>query len=84
MFHANYVKVEDREMAIPADFTQFICARGIFLKTSNLDEPLFRFIMERPYGTGNSLEYFDISSDSESNQGEFCEFIVKVNFEIHF
>jgi hypothetical protein len=80
-FHANNVGVVvgDHETAILADFAQFICARRMTLYTSLLDEPLyrnniFRFIT----GTGNSLEKFHINS-FEPNQGEFCEFLVKVN-----
>jgi hypothetical protein len=50
---------------------------------TSLNEPhrnnIFRFIT----GTENSLEEVRISS-YESNQGEICEFLVKVNFEIHF
>jgi hypothetical protein len=78
MFHANEVIVYESEAAILADFAQFICARRITLSTSFLDEPrrdnLFKFIM----GTGNTLENFRINS-YKSNQGEFCEFLVKVN-----
>jgi hypothetical protein len=83
LFHANYVEVDERGKAIRAEFSQFICARKIALHTSLLDEPhrnnLFRFIM----GTRNALEKVCIRS-YESNQGEFCELLVKVNFEIHF
>jgi hypothetical protein len=79
LFHANYVKVNEYETVIHSDFAQFICARQIFLYTSLLDEPhrnnIFRFIT----GTGNTLEKVDIRSP-ESNQGEFCEFLVKVKF----
>jgi hypothetical protein len=85
LFHANEVGFYDSEVAIPAGFAitaniaQFICARKIFLRTSLLDEPhrnnLFRFIT----GTGNALEKFHIRSFGP-NQGEFCEFLIKVNF----
>jgi hypothetical protein len=82
LFHANYVTVrEHHQAAIPEDFAQFICARRINLSTSNLDEShrdnLFRFIM----GTGKAPEKFCIIS--ESNQGEFCEFLVNVSFDHH-
>jgi hypothetical protein len=82
LFHANKVEVGNRKTAIPADFVQFLCARQLTLYTSNLDEPhcqnnLFKFIT----GMGKALENFHINSDG---QGEFCEFLVKVNFEIHF
>jgi hypothetical protein len=74
------VVVDERGKAILADFAKFICARRITLYTSLLDEPhrdsLFKFIT----GTGNTLENFHILS----NQAEFCEFLVKVKFEIHF
>jgi hypothetical protein len=77
------VDLRDSDVVIHTDFAQFICARQIFLYTSNLDEPhrnnIFRFIT----GTGNALEKFHILSNG-SNHGEFCEFLVKVNFEIHF
>jgi hypothetical protein len=80
LFHAN-VQVDEYE--IPADFVQFICARRINLSISNLDEPhrdnIFKFIM----GTRNTIEKFHIRS-FEAKQGEFCEFLVKVYFEIHF
>jgi hypothetical protein len=84
LFHANYVEVGDHELAILANFAQFLCARQMTLYTSNLDEPcqnnLFKFIT----GTGNTLYKFSIYI-SESNQGEFCEFLVKVNIDsIHF
>jgi hypothetical protein len=72
------VQVADYETAILANFAQFIFARQIDLHTSiHFDEAhrnnLFKFIT----GTGNKLEKIRITS--ESNQGEFCEFIVKVN-----
>jgi hypothetical protein len=84
LFHANNVEVEvfDSKVVIPADFAQFICARRIVFHTSFLDEPhrnnLFKFIM----GTGNTLEKVHIYSFG-AKQGEFCEFLVKVNFD-HF
>jgi hypothetical protein len=82
LFHANDVKVDfyEYEAAIPADFAQFICARRITLHTTLIDRNnILKFIM----GTGNALEKICIDS-YESTQGEFCEFLVKVNFEIHF
>jgi hypothetical protein len=73
------VGVGDQKTAIPADFAQFICARQIFLQSS-LDEShrdnLFRLIM----ATGNMLEKIRIFTIGR-NQGEFCEFLVKVNFD---
>jgi hypothetical protein len=80
LFHANEVYLSDSE-TIPADFAKFICARRIDLYTRLLDEPhrenLFKFIT----GTGNTLEKFHIRSRSfGANMGEFCEFLVKVNF----
>jgi hypothetical protein len=83
LFHANEVALggyaQVREHLIPADFAQFICARRIVLHTSLLDEPhrnnIFRFIT----GTRNTLEKVLIYSNG-SNQAEFCEFLVKVNF----
>jgi hypothetical protein len=83
LFHAKYMEVcEDVEvgerLAIPADFAQFICARRITLHTSPVLEShrnnLFKFIT----GTWNKLEIVRIWI--YSNQGEFCEFLVKVNF----
>jgi hypothetical protein len=79
LFHANEVQVGHHETAILANFAQFICARRIDLQTSiHFDEAhrdnLFKFIM----GTGNTLEKFRIHSYG-ANQGEFCEFLVKVN-----
>jgi hypothetical protein len=85
LFHANEVDlgVNDSEVAFPEDFVQFICARQILFRTSLLNEPhrnnIFRFIT----GTGNTLEKFHIRSFG-ANTGEFCEFLVKVNFGIHF
>jgi hypothetical protein len=89
LFRANEVEVDEYEMrfydseVIPADFAQFICARNITLYTRLLDEPhqnnIFKFIT----GTRNTLEKFHIRSFG-ANMGEFCEFLVKVNFEIHF
>jgi hypothetical protein len=77
LFHANDVGFYDSEPAIPADFAQFICDRRIVLYTPLFDEPhrenLWRFIM----GTGNTFEKVRINSHG---QGEFCEFLVKVNF----
>jgi hypothetical protein len=77
------VRVDERGKAILADFAKFIFARRITLYTSLRDEPhrdnLFKFIT----GTGKALENFHILSIGP-NQGEFCEFLVKVNFEIHF
>jgi hypothetical protein len=81
LFHANKVDLRDSDAVIQTDFAQFICARQIFLDTKLIDEPcqnLFKLIM----GTGNALEKVYICI-VESNQGEFCEFIVKVNFD-HF
>jgi hypothetical protein len=69
--------------AIPADFAQFLFARRIFLWTSFLDEPLRNNLFKLITGTGNALEKFHIRSNG-ANPGEFCEFLVKVNFEIHF
>jgi hypothetical protein len=72
------VDLRDSDAGILADFAQFICARRIILDTKLIDEPcqnnLFKFIT----GTGKALEnsIFTI----ESNKGEFCEFLVKVNF----
>jgi hypothetical protein len=75
LFHANEVVL----VVISEDFAQFLCTRRIFLIASLLDEPhrnnIFKFIM----GTGNALEKFRINSHG-ANQGEFCEFLVKVNF----
>jgi hypothetical protein len=77
MFHANNVEVGDHETAILANFAQFICAQQITLHTSFPDEPhrnnLFRFIM----GTGKKVLIFTRGS----NKTEFCEFLVKVNFD---
>jgi hypothetical protein len=80
LFHANEVKVEDHETAILADFAQFICARRITLHTSLAPHRnnLFRFIT----GTENSLEEVHIRSIGP-NKGEFCELIIKVNFDHH-
>jgi hypothetical protein len=82
LFHANNVQVgEHHQAAIPADFAPFICARRIVLHTTlikTIHDNLFMFIM----GTGNALEKVDIRSFG-ANKGEFCEFIVKVNFD-HF
>jgi hypothetical protein len=79
LFHANEVEVGERLAAITGDFAQFICARRILLWTPLRDEPhrenLFRFIT----GTGNTLERFRIYTNGP-NQGEFCEFLIKVNF----
>jgi hypothetical protein len=79
LFHTNKVCLEVSEVAIPEDFAQFICARRITLYTPLFNEPhrnnLFKFIT----GTGNTFEQVLIYS-RESNQGEFCEFLVKVNF----
>jgi hypothetical protein len=80
LFHANKVDLRDSGVVIPEDFAQFICARRIDLWTSFRDEPyrnnIFRFIT----GTGNALEEVRINSFSWGNMGEFCEFLVKVNF----
>jgi hypothetical protein len=80
LFHANDVDLCESDVGIPADFAQFICARRISLHIS-IDphrSNLFRIIT----GTGNALEKVIITVGP--NQGEFCEFLVKVNFEIHF
>jgi hypothetical protein len=78
MFRANDLRFGSHKMVISAAVVQFLCARKMTLYTSNLDEPcqnnLFNFIM----GTGNTLKYFSIYP-KESNQGEFCELLVKVN-----
>jgi hypothetical protein len=79
LFHAN--KVDLHESAILADFAQFIYTRKITLnlRTSIIDEPcqnnLFKFIM----GTRNALKHFRIITFG-SKKGEFCEFLIKVNF----
>jgi hypothetical protein len=83
MFHANDMEVNFHHIkAIPSDFAQFLCAREIFIRTSLHDEQQRnKFIT----GTGKALEKFCIDSHkSNQNQGEFCEFLVKVSFEIHF
>jgi hypothetical protein len=78
LFHANNVIVGYQDTAI-LDFAQFLCAKRIVLRITLIDEShrnnIFRFIT----GTGNALEYFRIHS-YVANQGEFCEFLVKVNF----
>jgi hypothetical protein len=79
LFHAKVVDLFESEAAIPGDFAQFIRARQIYLQASiHFDEAhrnnLFKFIM----GAGNAIEKFDIRSCGP-NQGEFCEFLVKVN-----
>jgi hypothetical protein len=86
LFHTNEVVlggVPEDQAAIPA-VIQVVCARQIYLRTPLLNEPcqnnLFRFITV----TGNALEKFRINSLVSNQQGEFCEFLVKVNFEIHF
>jgi hypothetical protein len=83
LFHANDVDLCESEAAIPEDFAQFICARRIDLWTLLVDEPhrnnFFRFIM----GTGNALQKFFIHSLKSYQQREFCEFLVKVNFDYY-
>jgi hypothetical protein len=88
LFHANDVDLYETEIfLISADFAKFLCARRITLygygyildellvTTSRHRDNLFKFIM----GTGNARGKFRIYY-SGSNQGKFCEFIVKVNF----
>jgi hypothetical protein len=78
------VDLRDSDAGILADFAQFICARQIFLDTklTSLDEPYRNNILNFITGTGNTLENVEIHS-FEANKGEFCEFLVKVNFD-HF
>jgi hypothetical protein len=82
LFHANEVYLSDSE-TIPADFAKFICARRLTLNTllAPHRSNLFKFIM----GTVNTLEKVNTHINRfVANNGEFCEFLVKVNFEIHF
>jgi hypothetical protein len=83
LFHANQVVVGNYETAILANFAQFICARRIDLNTKLIDESCNNNIFKFITGTGNAPEKICIDSH-ESNHKEFCEFLVKVNFEIHF